>query len=59
MSGLITEYLEAIPEPGTSLKLAGYPIEIVQTKDNMVKTALIKPALRKHPPQTEATHNEP
>lgn len=59
LSGLITEYLEAIPEPGTSLKLAGYPIEIVQTKDNMVKTALIKPALRKHPPQTEATHNEP
>jgi Mg2+/Co2+ transporter CorB len=59
LSGLITEYLEAIPEPGTSLKLAGYPIEIVQTKDNMVKTALIKPTLRKHPPRGETPHNEP
>ena len=59
LSGLITEYLEAIPEPGTSLKLAGYPIEIVQTKDNMVKTALIKPVLRAVQPHVNAAHNEP
>lgn len=45
-SGLITEHMESIPEPGTSLMLAGYPIEIVQTKDNIVKTALINPAIR-------------
>jgi Mg2+/Co2+ transporter CorB len=45
-SGLITEHMESIPEPGTSLMLAGYPIEIVQTKDNIVKTALINPAVR-------------
>jgi Mg2+/Co2+ transporter CorB len=45
-SGLITEHMESIPEPGTSLMLVGYPIEIVQTKDNIVKTALISPAIR-------------
>ncbi|NOX75441.1 MAG: HlyC/CorC family transporter [Gammaproteobacteria bacterium] len=46
-SGLITEYLESIPEPGTSLMLAGYPVEIVHAKDNMVKTAQINPAFRR------------
>ncbi|MEW5756373.1 MAG: HlyC/CorC family transporter [Pseudomonadota bacterium] len=46
LSGLIIEYLETIPEPGTGLRLAGYPIEILQTKDNMVKTARIYPHLR-------------
>jgi Mg2+/Co2+ transporter CorB len=51
-SGLITEHMESIPEPGTSLMLAGYPIEIVQTKDNIVKTALINPAIRR------ATNND-
>ncbi len=46
-SGLITEHMESIPEPGTSLMLAGYPIEIVRTKGNIVKTALINPAIRR------------
>lgn len=46
-SGLITEHMESIPEPGTSLMLAGYPVEIVQTKDNMVKTAQINPNFRR------------
>jgi Mg2+/Co2+ transporter CorB len=43
VSGLIVEYLEAIPEPGTSLKLGEYPIEILQTADNTVRTARIWP----------------
>lgn len=47
LNGVILEYLEAIPEPGTSLLIAGYPIEIVQTTGNAVKTAKIKPDLRK------------
>jgi Mg2+/Co2+ transporter CorB len=56
-SGLITEYLESIPEPGTSLMLAGYPIEIVQAKDNVVKTAQINPAFRQvKPPSHTGTH---
>lgn len=48
LNGLIIEHLESIPEPGISVRIAGYPIEIVQAKDNMVKTARIYPELRKH-----------
>lgn len=47
LNGLILEYMETIPEPGTSLLLAGYPVEIVQTTGNAVKTVKIKPALPK------------
>nr|WP_209262403.1 HlyC/CorC family transporter [Thiorhodococcus minor] len=43
LNGLILEYLETIPEPGTSLKLDGHPIEIIQTADNGVKTVKIVP----------------
>lgn len=50
-SGLITEHMESIPEPGTSLMLSGYPVEIVQTKDNIVKTAQINPDFRR--PESE------
>lgn len=46
LNGLILEYLESIPQPGTSLLLASYPVEIVQTTDNSVKTARINPAWR-------------
>jgi len=41
LNGLILEHMEFIPESGTSLKIAGYPIEIMQVKNNMVKTARI------------------
>lgn len=54
-SGLITEHMESIPEPGTSLMLSGYPVEIVQIKDNMVKTALINPAFRRPESDSEAS----
>lgn len=37
LNGLILEYLEAIPEPGTSLKLYTHPIEIIQMEENSVK----------------------
>jgi Mg2+/Co2+ transporter CorB len=37
LNGLILEYLEAIPEPGTSLKLYKHPIEIIQMEENAVK----------------------
>jgi Mg2+/Co2+ transporter CorB len=53
LNGLVLEYLESIPEPGTSLLIAGYPVEIVQIASNAVKTARIKPALRR-PPAREA-----
>jgi len=43
LNGLILEHLEDIPETGTSLKIAGYPIEIIQTQDRIVKVARIFP----------------
>ena len=46
LNGLITEYLEDIPEAGTSLRLAGYPVEIVKVKANLVQIARISPELR-------------
>lgn len=45
LNGLILEYLEDIPQKGTSLKLSGHPIEIVQTTDNAVKIARVRPAV--------------
>jgi len=44
LNGLILEHLEDIPEAGVSLKIAGYPIEIIQTQDRIVKVARIFPA---------------
>lgn len=42
INGLILEHLEMIPESGTSLKIDKYPMEIMQTKDKMIKTVRIK-----------------
>ena len=53
LNGLVLEYLESIPEPGTSLLIAGYPVEIVQVSGNAVKTARLKPTLRRPPPEPE------
>lgn len=47
LNGLIIEHLESIPESGTSLLIAGYPVEIVQISANAVKTAKIYPAKRR------------
>lgn len=41
LNGLILEYLEMIPESGTGLKIDGYPIEILETNGNRVRTARI------------------
>lgn len=42
LNGLILEILEEIPEPGTSLKVSGYPVEIVQTQDRRVKVVRLQ-----------------
>jgi Mg2+/Co2+ transporter CorB len=47
LNGLILEHLQDIPEAGTSLKIADYPIEIIQTQDRVVKVAKIFPSLHK------------
>jgi Mg2+/Co2+ transporter CorB len=49
LNGLILDHLEDIPETGTSLKIAGYPIEIIQTQDRIVKVARIFPAQPNNP----------
>ena len=38
LNGLIIEYLETIPDPGTSLRIDDYALDILQTGDNAVKT---------------------
>lgn len=50
LNGLILEYLETIPEAGTSLLLEGYPLDIIQIKGNAVKTVRFYPQLRKNKP---------
>ncbi len=42
LNGLILEYLETIPQPGTGLKLGNLSVEILQTAENSVKTARIR-----------------
>jgi Mg2+/Co2+ transporter CorB len=49
LNGLITEYMEMIPETGTSLLLDNHPVDIVQIRENMVKTVRIHPALENKP----------
>lgn len=45
LSGLIVEQLESIPKVGVCLKIAGYPIEILEVKENRVKKARLFPKL--------------
>jgi len=41
LNGLIIEYLEDIPEANLSVRIAGYPLEIVEVSDNMIKSVRI------------------
>jgi len=43
LNGLLLEHLEAMPEAGVSVMIAGYPVEVVQVQERMVKTARIGP----------------
>lgn len=38
LNGLILEHLEDIPEAGLSVKIAGIPLEVVQTQDRRIRT---------------------
>ena len=46
LNGLILEHLQSMPEPNTSVKIAGQPLEIVQTQDRVVKAVRILPPAR-------------
>ena len=41
LNGLIVEMLETIPKPATCLKINGYPIEVVETDDNRIRSVRI------------------
>ncbi|MFI3135879.1 MAG: CNNM domain-containing protein [Methylococcaceae bacterium] len=43
INGLIVEYMETIPEPGTSVNLHGYHLEIIERDENTVKQVRFHP----------------
>ena len=45
LNGLILEYLQDIPEPNTSVEIAGGRMDIVQTHDRVVKAVRLYPPL--------------
>nr|VFK57997.1 MAG: Mg2+ and Co2+ transporter CorB, contains DUF21, CBS pair, and CorC-HlyC domains [Candidatus Kentron sp. TUN]VFK67047.1 MAG: Mg2+ and Co2+ transporter CorB, contains DUF21, CBS pair, and CorC-HlyC domains [Candidatus Kentron sp. TUN] len=47
LNGLILEYLETIPEPGTSILLSGYPMDIIRMRGHVVKTVRLYPNKRR------------
>ncbi len=49
LNGLILEHLEIIPESGTTFLLRNHPVEILQTKDNAVRSVKV------HPPISQGT----
>ncbi len=54
INGLILEMLETIPEPGTCLKVNGYPIEIVETDDNRIRTVRVSLRIEEETTETAA-----
>jgi Mg2+/Co2+ transporter CorB len=57
LNGLITEALEDLPAPGTSLMIAGYTVEILRTRGTAVEIARIKPA-EAAKPEAEGTETK-
>jgi len=53
LNGLIVEYLQDIPENRVSVRLAGYPIEIVESTENMIKTVRVLPNFYKAESENE------
>ncbi|AMK78387.1 MULTISPECIES: HlyC/CorC family transporter [Methylomonas] len=43
LNGLVIEYMETIPEPGTSVKLHGHIIEIIKRDENAIKLIKFNP----------------
>ena len=41
LNGLILEHLQDIPEPNTSVRIAGHALEIVQTQDRVIKSVRV------------------
>ena len=49
LNGLIVEYLEDIPEPGTSLMIHGFQVEILRTRGTAIEIARVRPAAEPAP----------
>ncbi|MDR2220857.1 MAG: CNNM domain-containing protein [Methylobacillus sp.] len=43
LNGLVLEHFQDIPEPGTSFKISGHTLEIVQAQERIVKSVRIYP----------------
>ncbi|MEI6895540.1 MAG: CNNM domain-containing protein [Colwellia sp.] len=43
LNGLIIEYLEEIPKSNISVRISGYPIEIIEVAGNMIKLVRVMP----------------
>lgn len=56
LNGLITEYLEDIPEPGTSLMVHGYLVEVMRTRGTAIDIVRVKPA---HPIAAAPSDDKP
>lgn len=52
LSGLIIEQFGDIPDSRLCLRLGGYPVELVEVGDTMIKQARVLPALYKAPTET-------
>jgi Mg2+/Co2+ transporter CorB len=44
LNGLVLEHFQDIPEPNTSIRIAGHPLEIVQTQNRVVKVVRATPS---------------
>ena len=49
LNGVIIEQLETIPEPGTDLTVAQYPIEILETSEHSIKKVRVSPPTQDTP----------
>ena len=57
LNGVILEYMEMIPEPGTSLMIARHPIEITKTQNNAIQMTRVMPAIAKPENETDVQTN--
>lgn len=51
LNGLIVEFLEDIPQPGTALRLGAYTVEIAEMQDNVVSSVRIRQTETSQPAQ--------
>jgi len=56
LNGLLTEKLQTIPDSPVGIALDGYYAEIVQVKDNVIRTVKMRESIFK-PEDTEAAHS--